>query len=328
MHIIFLRGSVPPKNEHPEKLLYDSIEECEDQWSQLFYYLTKKMESTAELLYFSSDKKRTFCVDESFIERWVPSFASFTPMRKPDLIVCRGGFEYYLDLVKRFPKAKKVYYGAGIRSYPLTSYKKYDLFLVDSKKQRKHIKSFGKRANLFIKPAATLFKPVDVPKEYDVCFMANASQSEIKRHKLLIQSFAGTNYKILNLGNMDKTFIRMAENMGVDITWGGWSLRKDLPEQISKCRVGVCCSSNYDSCPRVIPEYLACGLPVVATDNMNFWHDKYITDESGMLIDKHGILLAVQDALKKDYNTRKFYEENISMDIAVEYLKKLIEKIS
>jgi len=30
MNIVFLRGSIPPVNEHPEKLLYDSIENCED----------------------------------------------------------------------------------------------------------------------------------------------------------------------------------------------------------------------------------------------------------------------------------------------------------
>jgi glycosyltransferase involved in cell wall biosynthesis len=324
MKIIFLRGSVPPANEHPEKLLYNFIEECEDQWTQLFYYLTKSLGATGELLYQGGNRESNF-VD--FTDMWVKKIAKYDCGYEPDLIVCRGGFDYYDKFVKRFPKAKKVYYGAGKRYYPKTGFTHYDLFLADSKKQRKKIKAKGKRSKLFIKPAATLFKPYNVDKKYDICFMANASQSDIKRHILLIKSFANTEYTILNLGNTDKRLIQLAKKYNVNITWGGWHLRKHLPEKISQCKVGICCSTNYDSCPRVIPEYLACGLPVIATSNMNFWHDKYITNKTGVLVNEHDLLGGIQDALKIKAGVRRYYDNNLGMEKAVEHLKKLVENI-
>jgi len=325
MKIVFLRGSIPPANEHPEKLLYDSIENCEDNWTQLFYYLTKKFNAHGELLYQGGI--REFRVDDNFTERWVQKLKKYSPKYKPDLIISRGGFPFYDDFITKYSKAKKIYYGAGTRFYPQTDFTNYDLFLVDSQKQRHQIKAKGKRVSLFIKPAATLFKPYNVKKEYDICFMANASQSAIKRHKLLLKSFSNTKYKILNLGNKDKSLIKLAKKLNVDITWEGWDLRKNLPEKISKCKVGICCSTNYDSCPRVIPEYLACGLPIVVTNNMNFWQEKYITKESGILVDENKLLYGVKSVLNKTYNIKKFYDNNINMDIAVDNIYKTIEKI-
>ena len=299
MNILFLRGSVPPEYEHPEKLLYNSIEDCEDMWTQLFYYLTQKLKAEGELLYTNGDRK--FKVDNTFTEKWLPSLESYSPRINPDLIICRGGFPYYDVLVKRYPKAKKVYYGAGVRFYPQTDYTDYDLFLVDSVSQLNEVKSKGKNAKLFIKPAAMLFSPIDVKKKFDLCFMANAPQAKLKRHELLLKSFANTNIKILNLGSKDERLMEMARIYKVDIKWGGWHLRKHLPALISKCKVGICCSTNYDSCPRVIPEYLACGLPVVVTENINFWAEKYITNQTGCLVNEDDILKGVETILH-NYN--------------------------
>jgi len=327
MNIIFLRGSVPPKNEYPEKLLYDDIETCNDVWTQLFYYLTEKFSAKAELIYQNCYGIMTsFVVSPFFTEMKVPKLKKYTSDFYPDLIVCRGGFDYYEPFIKKYPKAKKIYYGAGIRYYP-EGYNKYDLFLVDSPKQKKKIENKGRRAELFIKPAAMLFKPKNVKKEYDICFIANGTQRGIKRHELFLQSFAGSKYKILNLGNISKKLVKLAQQLSVNITWGDWSFRKYLPPKISQCRVGVCCSTNYDSCPRVIPEYLACGLPVVATNNINFWHEKYITPETGLLVEEDGLKKGVKKVLCRNYDAYLYYKNNLCLDKASEYLYDLIETI-
>ena len=149
MNILFLRGAVPPKNEHPEKLLYERIEECEDVWTQLFYFLTVKFDAIGELLY--KDGKRIFRVDDYFSERWLSEnkFEKYVPSYKPDLIIGRGGFSYYNAIFKKFPKAKKVYYGAGKRFYPQDNSVKYDLFLVDSQKvSRGVIASLAKQSHV------------------------------------------------------------------------------------------------------------------------------------------------------------------------------------
>lgn len=327
MNIIFLRGSVPPKNEHPEKLLYDDIEDCSDVWSQLFYYLTRNFSAKAELLYQNKINIETsFVVSDFFTERRVPKLKRYAPDFIPDLIVCRGGFDYYEPFIKKYPKAKQVYYGAGVRYYP-EGYNKYDLFLVDSPKQKKKIDKKGHRAELFIKPAAMLFEPKDTEKQYDICFIANGTQRGIKRHELFLKSFAGSKYKILNLGNISKKIVKLAQQLAVNITWGDWSLRKYLPPKISQCKVGVCCSTNYDSCPRVIPEYLACGLPVVATKNINFWHDKYITPETGLLVEEDGLKKGVKKILRCHYDVRPYYDNYLNMEEASEHLHGLIEEI-
>ena len=323
MNVVFLRGSVPPKNENPEKLLYETIETCEDVWTQLFYYLTRAINAKAEILYDNGD--REFRIDDDVTEKWV-HLSRYTPPFTPDLIVCRGGFPYYDTFLRNFPKSKKVYYGAGRRFYPTTEFTEYDLFLCDSKSQRDQIRAKGKTAELFIKPAATMFSPRRVEKAYDICFTANATQKAIKRHAMFIKQFAGKGYKILSLGNLDKNLIRMAHEHNVNITWNGWALRNLLPEKISQCRVGLCCSTNADSCPRVIPEYLACGLPVVATNNINFWHDKYITPSSGVLVDEDCLVEGVEIVYGKGVGAfaHEHYKQNIGMPKAVAHLRRLI----
>ncbi len=324
MNAIFLRGSIP--HEHPEKLLYDRIENCEDVWIQLFYGLLQALGARGELLYQGGKKK--FVVGKTFTEKWVASFKKYTPPFAPDLIMCRGGFPYYDHIVKKFPKAIKIYYGAGKRFYPQTNFIDYDLFLVDSLKQLRAVRKKGRRVALFVKPAATLFKKIDVKKKYDVCYMANATQARIKRHKLFLESFAHSEFKILNLGNTDKKLISLAKKLQVKIDWGGWSLRSKLPDRIAQCRVGVCCSTNYDSCPRVIPEYLACGLPVVATKNMNFWHNKYITPETGVLVGDGGIESGVRKLLSRRLTPESYYNKHLSVGKAAKYLAELIKAVS
>jgi len=326
MHIVFLRGSIPPDNEHPEKLEYSSIEECEDHWTQLFYEITKKLNAYGTIIY-QGGKKRKY-INNFFEERWVKSIPNFASKIKPDIIFARGGFPYYDPFIKFHKKAKKIYYGAGARYYPQTKFKNYDLFLVDSPYQKEQIIKKGKNnVYLFIKPAARLFKPKNVKKQYDICFMANATQGDIKRHRLFLKSLSGSNLSILSLGNKDNKYINLAKDLGLNITWGGWSLRKYLPKKISSCRIGVICCTNYDSCPRVIPEYLACNVPIIATDNMNFWHEKYITEETGILVDYKEILSGCNYLLNKDLNPVNYYNNNLNLDCASDYLVGLIEKI-
>ena len=337
MNAIFLRGAVPPAHEHPEKLLYEGIENCEDMWTQLFYYFLKETCSNGELLYeCKTNGEHAYMLHERgmfmFYDKWVPSFRKYQPSFKPDVIICRGGFPYFDDFTTRFPDAKKVYYGAGRRYWPQTGFTDYDLFLVDDPRQLEEIKAKGKNVQMLLKPAATMFRPHDVEKEYDVCFMANAAQRSIKRHDLFIWSVANSDLKVLSLGGTSPELIKMAEDLGVDITWGGWHLRKFLPEMISKCRVGVCASgSDIDSCPRVIPEYLACGLPVVSTD-VKFWKLKYLQTQTGFITDDRALRSSIELAVNQQKagfydKVREYYDENLSMGVAANRLKEQVESL-
>lgn len=327
MNIVFLRGRIPPKNEHPEKLIYNSIENCEDMWTQLFFLLLKNTGSDGELIYDGGN--RVFKYTNFFTERWVPSIKKHILKSTPDLIIARGGFDFYEKFISRYKLSKKIYYGAGKRFYPKEGYfSGYDLFLVDSNKQFKKISNLNKKVGLFIKPASSIFHHVDnCPKKYDICFIANASQKIIKRHDLLLKSFAGSGYKILSIGNTDPDLIRKARRLNVDIEWGGWMSRSNMVEKINQCKVGICCSSGYDSCPRVIPEYLSCGIPVVVTESVNFWKSKYITTETGVVVRDDKILEGSRYCLSKKLLPLDYYSKELSIDRAVSLLSGYIDEI-
>ncbi len=325
MRMVFLRGAVPPASEHPEKLEYSDVSECEDMWTQLFYTLLRHSGSTGELLYQGGERVRQF---GQFTERWVPRLADYQPMLGPDVIICRGGFDWYDSFVSAFSKAFKVYYGAGERFFP-PGFSSYDMFLVDTPEQQRAVQAKTKaKVELLVKPAAALFAPVETEKEYHVCFMANATGAAFKGHELFIEAMAGSSLKVMALGNTDQRFIDMAKKRDVNVKWGGWSLRKHLPAKLSRCRVGVCCSTRKDSCPRVIPEYLACGLPVVITEDVHVWREKYVAPQTGVVVPRGDIRKGIKALLARwdDMNPRAYYEEHLSMAASVSALWKAIRK--
>ena len=314
-HLLFLRGKLP-LDFRPDRLEYKTIDQCEDMWTVLCERLSRKFNHTQLWYYGAGKNQKQKKVTPKFTECWIE--LSKLPSFKPDIIIARGGFPDYLSICNKFPNTKKVYYGAGVRYKPNKG--RWDLVLVDSKVQRNKIPG----SRLFIKPAAdNLFKPFHLEKKYDVCFMANAPQAEIKQHRLAFSSIAQTGLTMLHLGLVNNKLKKWAR--GSNITFGGWHRRHKLPKLIGQCKIGLVCSTSYDSCPRVLPEFLACGLPVVALRKMNFWHKKYINDQTGIICDEMEISTAIQTLLKTNLNPRAYYDQELSIDIATNRLWEMIQ---
>ena len=249
MNILFLRGQVDKRTQR-----VDRLEESSDMWTHLAAELAG--DDDGVILYWGGD--RTVRYKDKFYEKWVPKMKDYECHFKPDVVFARGGFPEYEPVVKRdADKAVLIYYGAGKRYYP-QGWKKYDIILVDSPKQRDKVKQKIPWSNpqLWVKPAAPHFYPRDVPKEYDICYIANGQQAKIKRIKEMYENFAHMRKtKVLHLGYPSKhkpppnvTCVR------VD--------RVNMPEWISKCKRGCALYSGYDSAPRAIAEMRACGLKV------------------------------------------------------------------
>lgn len=285
----------------------------------LFSLLEK--EDSGEIWYFGGKREHTF--NNQLIERWIPNFSNYKTDFTPDVIFSRGGFKNYHSVLQKFPKSVKIYYGAGARYLPQEGFKNYDLILQDSQKQldkcRKlypHIKS-----SLFIKPAPdNLFYPLEgIKKEFDIAFPANGSQKQLKGHSF-VYSTVPKHLKVLNLGN--RSGITAPSNVTRKRV-----LRTQMNEQLQRCRVGiVTCSSSKDSCPRVIPEMLASGIPIVVLDTTRFWIEKYITPETGIVSDKEHFWENIQYVLDNldQFNPRKYYEENLTLKHAAKFIKNLI----
>lgn len=321
-----LRGQVP-QDRDPQEIVFDTIEECDDMWSLLIFTMTG-IEDQTELWYWGGTREKKF--SNNFTERWVPSFETHKNKFIPDVIFCRGGFQEYHCVLKRFPGAIKIYYGAGRRFLPQPGFSDYDIILQDSPEQVEVCKKKFPNAltTLFIKPAAdNIFYPIECEKEYDVCFPANGAQN-FKGHEF-VYSTVPENTKLLNLGNNPRNFKYSGNVTSYRV------LRQDMAKNIVKCKVGiVAANSSIDSCPRVIPELLACGLPIVVLEGTRFWKDKYIESvhssrfpyATGELTNKANFWSVVKFVLDNYelYKPRKYYEENLSLKQAAAFIEAKI----
>jgi len=322
MNFLMLRGQVP-RDRDPKEIVFDHIGQVDDVWTHLFFAMVKP-EDEAELWYWGGTRKHKFA--KNFTERWVPSFETYSSNFCPDIIFCRGGFPEYHHVLKRFPFAIKIYYGAGHRFLPQPGFRDYDVILQDSPEQVEICKQAFPHAltTLFIKPAAdNIFYPIETEeKEFEVCFPANGTQS-FKGHNF-VYATAPKYLKILNLGLPS----RVQEPNNVT---SFRVLRSDMAAHIARCKVGiVAVESEIDSCPRVIPEMLACGIPIVVLDTVRFWKDKYIESvyssrcpyATGELATPENFWSKVESVLRNLhlYNPAKYYNLYLTLDKAAQFI--------
>lgn len=330
MNLLMLRGQVPTDRNSSE-IVFDKLEDVDDVWTMLFYSLIGN-DDYGELWYWGGNRVKKFT--NNFTERWLPTFQKQYVDFIPDIIFCRGGFQEYHWVLNRFPNAIKIYYGAGRRFLPQPGFNDYDIILQDSYEQVIECKKKFPKAmtTLFIKPAAdNIFYPHTVEKEYDICFPANGSQ-KFKGHDFVYNTVP-SNFKLLNLGNNPHNF-----NYPSNVT-SYRVLKKDMAEHYSKCKIGiVVVSADIDSCPRVIPEMMACNLPVVVLNTVRFWQDRYINSvysssnsfASGELVKKKNFWSTIEVILSNlsIYEPRKYYEQKLSLSIAADFLRKKINEVS
>ena len=320
MKWLFLRGAVPT-DRNPKEIIFDTLEECDDMWTHLFYNLLGE-DDYGEMWYSGGDREQKYA--KNYIERYVKSFKK-EPGFEPDIIFARGGFEEYDRLLQKYPKAFKIYYGAGKRHIPLTKFQKYNLTLQDSLERwnKAREKCPNMKHTMWVKPAVDhLFYPKSIPKEYDICFIANGTQAKIKNIKWVYKA-SPTNVKILHLGN--RSSLKAPKHITTKRV-----LRSEMATEISKCHIGIVPYTKTDSSPRVIPEMLACGIPIVVLDTVHFPKEKYIGPECGAVSRQMTYWTVVNVMLhkaKSENNTQaihNYYINNISMAVASEKLRKTI----
>lgn len=160
-----------------------------------------------------------------------------------------------------------------------------------------------------------LFRPIDVKKEYDVGYVGDARYAFRARIKgIKIAYTVPKHLKMLHLGWSGK--YKVPKNVKVKRV-----KRWEMQVQICKCKVIIVPYKSYDSCPRIIPEALACGVPVVALEGVQFWHEKYPV----AVVPKEELWTTVQNLWNT--NVRGMYEKELSMKHSVEMLRQHIEGI-
>lgn len=307
---LFLRGAWDERTQN-------SIDTDDDMWLQLFAELVEKNDYGN--IYFNATnidiRKIIKYTNNCDIATWFTGGI----VGAKQIVFSRGGFDWQVDILKKCPTVYKIRYGAGKRFMPEPEID-YQLVLVDTEKQKANVLAKYPKANvqLFIKPAAYHFKSLDMEKEYDVCYIANGQQARFKGIEWVYNT-APSDISVLHLGYPSEF------EPPANITCRRVD-RINMPAEINKCRIGIVPYDSIDSCPRVIPEMLACGLLLVILDTVVFCRERCIYIDS----DKDWFWAQVKNQLRQydsEYSKEisKYYQKNLSIPIAAQHIKDLIK---
>lgn len=324
MNLLFLRGEVP-QDRDPKQIMFNSLDDCDDVWTQIAASLS--VDGYGEVWYWNGKRKVKY--RDNFIERWVPDYTKEKLRFEPDVIFARGGFPQYDAMLRRFPNAYKIYYGAGRRFMPQTAFKDYDLILVDSPKQRSktQIKFPKSRVEILIKPAAdNIFKPVSSEKKYDAIFCANEHAQGIKGHEFVLNHFP-KDMNMIQTGIVKPQTKKRFKH----VDFRGWTPRDQVVRSYSQAKFAIVwCKGNFDSCPRVIPEALACGCPLLIFDETTFWHDKYITPKTGIFANASNFVEKCRWMAEnyKSFDSFDYYQNHLSIKSSVEAILNIMKEMT
>lgn len=262
MNFLMLRGEFPRDRKNPGEILYDSLDRETDMYTHLWANVIGAGDRGI-VLYFGHKYHARY--SSWFDVRCVSRLEDYGTPDVPDVIFARGACPEYKAILGRWPMALRVYYGAGRHFVPPN--RNYDLVLVDSEQQsRKVTKGMHIRTGLFLKPAAPHFRVVTCEKRYDACLVAVHPRDQRKRVEWVYRT-APLDITVLQIGERRG---KVPKNVTVV-----HAKREDMPTLMCQCRVGIVPSTEDDSGPRVVPEFIACGLPVVTSTDVHLYDDAY-----------------------------------------------------
>lgn len=278
MNLLMLRGQLP-SDRAVDQIAFRTLDDNDDMWTHLAHEIALQTDGYAEVWYEKGDRVTRY--NSRLTERWVPRYQSTPCGFQPDIVLARGGFPFQLEKARQYPKACKIYYGAGERAVPKAG-QPWDLVLVDTEAQRANAKSRGYASLMFVKPAAdSIFRPVVAERVFDVIMVANHNPNTNKGHRFVLPATAGL--RVLHVG-LDRGRKWMA--MWPHVKFVGWRPRREHPGFYAQARVAVVWAVGKDSCPRVVPEALACDTPVIVSRAVTLNQGLYVTDATGCIADK------------------------------------------
>lgn len=164
-----------------------------------------------------------------------------------------------------------------------------------------------------------IFKPTNIPKEYDLIFVGRLEKN--KGINLLLEAVRELKVKsrklkvlIVGSGPLKKDIKLKIKNWKLKIDMHGWAKDSaEIAELINKSRVLIMPSYNEGG-PRVVLEALACGIPVLATP-VGIVPDIIKSGESGEIINwnARNIFQKVKEVLDSQDKQEKYKKAGIEM---------------
>ena len=162
--------------------------------------------------------------------------------------------------------------------------------------------------------------PQEVQKKYDLCFVASQPENECKNIKWVYKNCPDY-YSVLQLGL--KPSIKYPKNVKCK-----WVPKGEMAKYICQCKVAIVPNKEDDSGPRVIPEFMACGIPTIILDSVRFNKEAYGIEayDKKQFWPKVSYWLNCNSYEAESKRLVKFYDENLSMIYAARNLRSIIEK--
>jgi len=327
------RHGPPPSN---------TLSTNEDMWTHLFLEALSQTSGVQGVMVRMGDFYEVQYSDR-LREVRLPSLDCLPELvKKESLIINRGGYREYLPYLERHQGIPSIYIGAGRRWNPLDRHwspwmegVRVDVVLVDSAKQKETLDQLQIESVVFPKPALDtfFFSKETKPKKYDLVFNCHRPE-EFKGGPWLAERVPD-GCRVLVIGPENKWLERERRKGRICVIYTGKVKRQDVAGFVSQARVAVVCDDGVcDSGPRVLPEFLAMGVPVIVRNAVRVDFQSYINDQTGRLVgddtfefhDALKQLLVVASSGLGRKRIIRHYMHNLSMDSAGERFCAIIER--
>ena len=250
-----------------------------------------------------------------------------------DVLFIRGDKKVYLPIVRKsYKKVERLlFYGASGKAIPRHGLRFHGI-LVDNTSQTPIIHNYypGVYVGAFLKTAIpeTFFPMPKEKKEFDVC-MVGAMRHHRKNLIGMKEAIAALpDVKFVICGTTDNAKI---ESLGAglgQITCKGFITQEELNKVINRSRLAVIPSNESDASPRIILEYAAAGIPILANSEM-CGADKFVLPEAGRIahLSEFARIIPEMLATINTFNAHDAFNEHFSPEKVGEDFAKHIHAI-
>jgi len=267
--------------------------------------------------------------------RVVPHIIQIEPFLEPDdIMFIRGGFRNWFPLLEKWQKEKKwiLFYQAATNR---GVWKFWDVVFNDLIKEN-IVDPYGRFHLAFKKPThPNLFKPMEIPREFDVCIGASHIHDKKGQWKVVraLEEYGklyGIQPRAVLPGRLyhgvATNFISALEQMGKlpNVAMPGMVSREEVGKIMNKSKLFVHCGAAGQN-DRGVLEAMACGTPVMLANlkyHAPFTYEtplSFVTKNSdnaaGLARDIHIALQSCTEERRKE--VKQYFEEESSVDAVI-----------
>lgn len=222
---------------------------------------------------------------------------------------------------------KKVFMGADKCLIPTAALADWVVDNYKIKRQKIIIAPNNVDTELFA-PAAKVKKDIDI-----ICVGRLVAK---KRHKLLLDALAGTNYKIeiIGQGEMQQELSDMADTNSAEVILTGRVENNILPDHLNRSKIYVNLAS-WEGHPKALIEAMSCGLACIGANAPGI-KNQIIDGETGLLVEpeprriRDAIERLLADEKLREHlgkNAREYAVKNFSLDTVFEIYLQTCEDL-